>query len=261
MTPTTEHAKYCPLFVDNRHQKTHMKSQDIVVLFKLISLELQAEGERVKKQEFAVMNDLEAAIANTIPTREMRSSYLQEFRPSEKMVLSGSHEWEGWEDSDEASIAVNAESYSVRALSAALGLSKSEISNSLNRCKDIGLVHTDRQNGLPTVRSEALLDLVKYAIRYIFPAKLGPIVRGIPTAFAAPIMEGKVMSAGDLIPVWPDAYGKKKGQEVVPLFKTVPGAVKKDELLYHFLALVDAIRIGSPHEAKVADSMLREWIL
>ena len=261
MTPTTEHAKYCPLLVDDSHQKTHMKSQDIVVLFKLISLELQAEGERVKKQEFAVMNDLEAAIANTIPTREMRSSYLQEFRPSEKIVLSGSHEWKGWEDSDEASIAVNAESYSVRALSAALGLSKSEISNSLNRCKDIGLVHTDRQNGLPTVRSEALLDLVKYAIRYIFPAKLGPIVRGIPTAFAAPIMEGKVMSAGDLIPVWPDAHGKKKGQEVVPLFKTVPGAVKKDELLYHFLALVDAIRIGNPHEAKVADSMLREWIL
>jgi DNA-binding transcriptional ArsR family regulator len=248
----------------DRHDKSYMKSQDVVVLFKLISLELRAEGERVKKREFAVMHDLEAAIANTIPDREMGSSYLQEFRPFEKVVLSGSHEWEGWEDwedSDEASIAVNAESYSVRALSAALGLSKSEISNSLNRCKDIGLVHTDRQNGLPIVRSEALLDLVKYSIRYIFPAKPGPIVRGIPTAFAAPIMEGKVMSAGDLIPVWPDAYGKRKGQEVVPLFKTVPGAVKKDELLYHFLALVDAIRIGNPREAKVADSMLREWIL
>lgn len=238
-----------------------MKSQDVVVLFKLISLELQAKGERVKKRDFAVMNDLEAAIANTIPGRDMRSSYLQDIRSFERIVLSGSLEWEGWEDSDEASIAGNAESYSVRALSAALGLSKSEISNSLNRCKDIGLVHTDRQNGLPIVRSEALLDLVKYAIRYMFPAKLGPIVRGIPTAFAAPIMEGKVMSAGDLIPVWPDAYGKRKGQEVVPLFKTVPGAVKKDELLYHFLALVDAIRIGGPREAKVADSMLREWIL
>jgi len=37
--------------------------------------------------------------------------------------------------------------------------------------------------------------------------------------------------------------------------------VKKDELLYHFLALVDAIRIGGPHEDNVADAMLREWIL
>jgi hypothetical protein len=64
------------------------------------------------------------------------------------------------------------------------------------------------------------------------------------------IMAGKVMSGGDLIPVWPDAYGKSKGQEVLPLFRTVPGAVKKDELLYHFLALVDAIRIGGPREAK-----------
>jgi hypothetical protein len=31
-----------------------MKSQDIVILFKLISLELQAKGERVKKRVFSV---------------------------------------------------------------------------------------------------------------------------------------------------------------------------------------------------------------
>ncbi|KMT54864.1 hypothetical protein [Pseudomonas fildesensis] len=209
-----------------------MKSQDVVILFKLISLDLQARGERV--------NELGV----------------------EKIDLNRPHDWKGWDDIiDEEPISPNSESYSVRALSASLALSKSEVSNSLNRCRDIGLIHTDRVSGKPSVRSAALLDFVRYGIRYVFPAKPGPIVRGIPTAFAAPVLAGKVMSGGDLIPVWPDAYGKSKGQEISPLYKTVPGAVKKDELLYHFLALVDAIRIGGPREAKVADAMLREWIL
>lgn len=208
-----------------------MKSQDIVILFKLISLELQAVKERATGKE------------------------------AETLVLLAGSEWKGWEDSDGDTLPTNSDSYSVRALSASLALSKSEVSNSLNRCREIGLIHTNRLSGQPLVRREALLDFVKYGIRYVFPAKPGAVVRGIPTAFGAPILTGKVMSGGDLIPVWPDAYGKSKGQEIAPLYKTVPGAVKKDELLYHFLALVDAIRIGGPRETKVADALLRELIL
>ena len=207
-----------------------MKSQDIVILFKLISLELQAVKERATGKE------------------------------AETLVFLAGSEWKGWEDSDGDTLPTNSDSYSVRALSASLALSKSEVSNSLNRCREIGLIHTNRLSGQPLVRREALLDFVKYGIRYVFPAKPGAVVRGIPTAFGAPILTGKVMSGGDLIPVWPDAYGKSKGQEIAPLYKTVPGAVKKDELLYHFLALVDAIRIGGPRETKVADALLRELI-
>ncbi|MPR03086.1 hypothetical protein F0169_14000 [Pseudomonas sp. MAFF 212408] len=229
-----------------------MKSQDIVILFKLISLELQAKGERVKKREFSVEKEHASLGFQSLP------EYIQNF---ETVQLSSLDDWQGWEDLNEDSEKSSLQNYSVRALSSALGLSKTEVSSSLNRCREIGMIYTSHANGLPLVRSKALLDLVTYSIRYIFPAKPGPIVRGIPTAFAAPILAGKVMSGGDLIPVWPDAYGKSKGQEITPLYKTVPGAVKKDELLYHFLALVDAIRIGGPREAKVADAMLREWIL
>lgn len=235
-----------------------MKSQDIVVLFKLISLEIQAQSDHARKRVFAITREqgvqyLSGPAAESFEIPDVHVLF-------ERVDLSDT-QWEGWEDVSEDQDPVNADSYSMRALSASLGLSKSEISNSLNRCKEIGLIHTRHADGLPVVRSEALLDLVKYSIRYIFPARLGPVVRGIPTAFAAPVLEGKVISAGELIPVWPDAYGKKKGQEVIPLFRTVPGAVKKDYLLYHFLALVDAIRIGGPREAKVADAMLRKWIL
>lgn len=241
-----------------------MKSQDIVLLFKLISLDLQAKGERVKKREFTVIRDLDEAMLLAPKEPQAYFDHFPNLRlagNSEKIELSPAELWEGWEDIEDTESVPNIDSYSVRTLSASLMLSKSEVSNSMNRCREIGLIYSDLPSGKPTVRSMALLDFVKYAIRYVFPAKLGPIVRGIPTAFAAPIMAGKVMSGGDLIPVWPDAYGKSKGQEVLPLFRTVPGAVKKDELLYHFLALVDAIRIGGPREAKVADAILREWIL
>lgn len=199
-----------------------MKSQDIVVLFKLISLECQAKVA---------------------------------------LINSSSPDMAQWHSVYGAPDTSNIDSYSVRALSASLALSKSEVSNSLNRCRDVDLIHSDFISGKPTVKREALLDFVRYGIRYVFPAKPGPIVRGMPTAFAAPILEGKLMSGGDLIPVWPDAHGTKKGWEITPLYKTVPGAVKKDEFLYHFLALVDAIRIGGPRETTLADAMLREWIL
>ncbi|KAE9652055.1 hypothetical protein EJD88_17410 [Pseudomonas sp. PB105] len=231
-----------------------MKSQDVLILFKLISLELQARGERVKKREFSVMQDSEGAVISTI------KQFFENENDIQAVQLSDLEDWRGWDESEPAE-QDNQQSYSVRALASALGLSKTEVSSSLSRCREIGLVFTDNNDGSPLVRKKALLDLVTYSIRYIFPVKPGPIVRGIPTAFAAPILAGKVISGGEFIPVWPDAYGKSKGQEITPLYKTVPGAVKKDELLYHFLALVDAIRIGGPREAKVADAMLREWIL
>ena len=69
------------------------------------------------------------------------------------------------------------------------------------------------------------------------------------------------MSGGDLIHVWPDAYGNRKGQSVTPLFKTVPGAVKKDHSLYEYLALIDAIRLGNAREANLANKILREKVL
>lgn len=151
--------------------------------------------------------------------------------------------------------------YSVRALAAALGLSKSEVSNSVNRCKDIGLIQSGRDDGLPVVNTGALLDFCTYAIRYVFPAKPGPVARGMPTAFAAPVMEGAIVSAGELVPVWPCATGVAKGQAITPLFKSVPQAAARDALLYGYLALVDAIRTGGPREARTAQAMLRERIL
>ncbi len=64
------------------------------------------------------------------------------------------------------------------------------------------------------------------------------------------------MSGGETIYIWPDAKGSNKGQSVQPLYKSVPMAVKTDPLLYEYLALVDAIRLGNAREASLAKSEL-----
>jgi hypothetical protein len=159
----------------------------------------------------------------------------------------------------EKSEAINPDlDYSVRQLEALTGISKSELSAALNRCIRVGLAARDRQSNAPRVNRKALLGFLLHGIKYVFPVKPAELVRGIPTAFAAPVMAGKVMSAGDVISVWPDATGKHKGQAIAPLFKSVPAAAKADSTLYELLALVDAIRIGSAREVQLAAQLLEQ---
>jgi hypothetical protein len=148
--------------------------------------------------------------------------------------------------------------YSVRQLEAATGISKSELSASLNRCIRVGLAARDHHTGLPKVNRKALLGLLLNGIRYVFPVKPAELVRGIPTSFAAPVMEGKLMSAGDVVNVWPDATGDTKGQAIAPLFKSAPTAAKADSKLYELLALVDAVRIGNVRESQLAAQLLEK---
>ena len=154
--------------------------------------------------------------------------------------------------------AASKEHYSVRGLEASTGISKSELSHALNRCVKVGLVARHHRTDLLQVNRRALLGLLREGVKYVFPASLGAVVRGMPTAFAAPGLQGKVMSAGDLIPVWPHAQSSQMGQGVEPLHKSVPEAASKDANLYEMLALVDAIRLGNAREAAVAAGLLEE---
>lgn len=123
-------------------------------------------------------------------------------------------QWQGWEDESQLDPPVHNESYSVRALEASLGISKTEVASALKRCQYVGLIRTDPFSQLPRVNTKALLGFIEYGLRYVFPAKPAEIVRGIPTGFSAPMLEGKLMSGGELIHVWPDAYGNRKGQSI-----------------------------------------------
>lgn len=212
-----------------------MKSQDILLLIKLICLE---QRERLQRQ-------LDSETAELIKLSDTDTT----------------DQWQGWEDRSEQDPPVHHDSYSVRALQTSLGISKTEVASALKRCQQIGLLRIDPSTQLPRVNTTALLGFIEHGLRYVFPVKPAEIVRGIPTSFSAPVLQDKLMSGGDLIHVWPDAYGTRKGQSITPLFKTVPGAVKKDSRLYEYLALIDAVRLGNAREANLANQILREKIL
>lgn len=211
-----------------------MKSQDILLLIKLICLE---QRERLQRK-------LDNETAELIKLSDNGISNL----------------WQGWEDHSEPDPPVHHDSYSVRALQTSLGISKTEVAAALKRCQQIGLLRLDPSTQLPRVNTKALLGFIEHGLRYVFAVKPAEMVRGIPTGFSAPVLQGKLMSGGELIHVWPDAYGTRKGQSITPLFKTVPGAVKKDPLLYEYLALIDAVRLGNAREANLANQLLREKI-
>lgn len=211
-----------------------MKSQDFLLMLKLVSLQA---------------SERDAA------TRNEQAGSLSE-EPAEYLG------WQGWDEPPDAIAEEPAawELYSVRSLSALLGISKSEISASLNRGLDVGLISKDQLSGSYRANVRALLGIIEYAVPYFFPARLGAVARGIPTAFAAPALQGKLMSVSDLPPVWPDARGNVRGQSVEPLYKSVPLAVRKDRRLYSWLALVDAVRLGAPRERRLAMDMLKSML-
>ena len=214
-----------------------MKSQDIGLLLKLVSLhkqELMPEDVGARKAlpmnwEDWSTSDSEADVVPELPLNG-KSGYL-------------------------------ASRYTARGLEDETGISKSQINLALNRCVAVGLAKNERKSGIPRANTQALFDFIVHGLKYVFPAKPGEIVRGITTAFAAPVLSSKLKSAGELVMVWPDARGNTQGQSIEPLFKSATYAVRRDPEMYAFLALIDAIRIGRPREANLAIELLQKRLV
>lgn len=204
-----------------------MKSQDILLLFKLVCLQ-----EREKPASKAY-----------------------------KKIWP--HDWQDWEDEVPYIVAdkqIDVSTYTTRALEEVTGISRTQVSLSMQRCVDVGLLRLDRVTGAPRVNRKALFEFVVYGLKYVFPAQPAEITRGVATAFAAPVLRDSLMSGGELAPVWPDARGKTRGQAVEPIYKSVVHAIRLDPELYAMLALVDAIRIGMPREARLGEKLLGEYL-
>lgn len=148
------------------------------------------------------------------------------------------------------------EQCSARSLEAALGVSKSEVNASINRSIEAGLALKDRKLAYPRANINALLEFISHGIKYVFPVKPAELARGQATAFDASVLKGVLQSSAEFKLVWPDPHGREMGQAIKPLFKTAPMAAEQDPQLYAYLALVDAIRLGNPREAKLAQQLL-----
>jgi len=133
-----------------------------------------------------------------------------------------------------------------KAMAEALGISQSEISKSLQRSIFAGLLDPKGKK----VMRLALLEFLQYGLRYVFPQKPGPVVRGVPTSHSAAPLNQDIQSTEHY--VWPYSKGKIRGHSIIPLYNSVPEASLKDEKLHELLALIDALRVGRARERAMA---------
>lgn len=127
-----------------------------------------------------------------------------------------------------------------------LGLSQSEVSEAVTRCKYAQLLDPKGK----IVMKSSLLELAQYGLRYVFPQKPGAVVRGVPTAHSAAPLKEHIESTENY--VWPYGKGTVRGHSIVPLYPSVPEAALQDVKLHELLALVDALRVGRSRERAMA---------
>lgn len=132
-----------------------------------------------------------------------------------------------------------------------LGISASEISESINRSLIAGLIGTDKK----TLKKLALLDFLKHGLKYVFPQRPGAMARGIGTALSAPPLNQEFLNEEQF--VWPYGKGNLRGQAIEPLHPKIPEACLKDPQFYELMALVDALRTGKAREQNRAFEMLK----
>ncbi len=139
-------------------------------------------------------------------------------------------------------------------LSYELGISASEVSESLNRSTIAGLLFPDKKR----LMKLALLDFLEFGLRYVYPQKPGALVRGIPTAHSAPPLNKAIVSEEPF--VWPYGEGNVRGQAIEPLHPKVPEASLKDTEFYQLMALCDSLRVGKVREKNMAIKELKSRI-
>jgi DNA-binding Lrp family transcriptional regulator len=146
------------------------------------------------------------------------------------------------------------ESYA--ALGKALAISASEVHAAVRRLIEAGLADSHSKS----IHRAKLRDFIVHGVPYAFPVKAKEITRGMPTAWGAPVMAGRITQSDQTIPVWPDPDGKVRGVAVKPLYASVVKAATNDRALYDLLAWVDAIRLGRARERNIAEEELTKRI-
>lgn len=153
-------------------------------------------------------------------------------------------------------LAVGGSGSSYAELGRELDLSASQAHAAVKRASVAGLLDAKTRK----VNRRALLEFLEHGAKYVFPAKRGPVVRGLPTAHSAsPLKEHLV--GHDAPVVWPDPEGEVRGESLEPLHKSVPRAARRDPQLYASLVLVDGIRAGRARERNLAVRKLEEMLL
>ncbi len=149
---------------------------------------------------------------------------------------------------------LNRDHYSIREISNATKISISEVHSAIKRCQKSNLINPLNRRVLKAQMSEFII----HGLKYVFPAELGTLSRGLPTAHSAKPLSNLISSENCY--VWPYSKGEIRGTSILPLYKSVTEAVQEDQKLYEFLALIDALRIGRARELKIAEKEILKRI-
>ena len=135
-------------------------------------------------------------------------------------------------------------------LASRLGISQASVHRAFKQLRRSGLLHIERPDG------SAMRRLLQYAIRNVYPPALGPMTRGVSTAYVrrtpweqAPDRRGWV---------WPDEDGDAYGPSVAPLHPCVPRAARAWPEFHDLMALIDTLRVGRARERKQALDLVDE---
>jgi hypothetical protein len=147
--------------------------------------------------------------------------------------------------------------WTYRSLADRLRVPHPVVQRALGRAGNADLYSADRRKvHLPHFEEFAI-----HALRFVAPVQLGPLVPGLPAAWAAEPVAGRIYpSEEDLPPVWPFARGRARGQMLEPLHPSAPEAVQGWPQLGRILAILDSLRAGDPRVRKVAEEFLIKLI-
>jgi hypothetical protein len=152
-------------------------------------------------------------------------------------------------------ISLNDPGFKLIDLCQSVGISLSEVSDSIARSVFARLIAPDKK----TPMRKAIYEFLVHGLPYVFPAQPGALVVGMPTAHSAPPLSA-TFGAQDPV-VWASSDGDVKGQEIPPFHPKQTQAAKQDHGLYELLALTDALRIGKAREKRIAENELKNKIL
>lgn len=150
--------------------------------------------------------------------------------------------------------------WSQNSLAIELCLSPSQINSAFKRLVIAGLLTPYHPPSKPQPIIQACEEFFVHGLKYIFPAKLGEIARGVPTSYCGPTLKTQIIAGEDPVPVWPYGEGEDRGVALKPLYPSVPESISKhpDPVFYDLLTLIDAIRAGRAREKKLASEKISE---
>jgi DNA-binding MarR family transcriptional regulator len=152
------------------------------------------------------------------------------------------------------------ESWTLRGLAARLHVDHTLVHRALKRAESAGLYSI----GARQVNRPNFEELTVHAVRFIAPARLGELTRGVPAAWAAAPISGAIREQErEPPPVWPSALGPVRGQALEPLHPAAVQAVQASEetpALGELLSIVDSLRAGDVRVRSVAADALRETL-